>query len=215
LAPSPPPSTIPLSLLKSWAERLSCEAPTEALDTLCRYGELIAHWNRKKRLVGRATAAEIAGIHLADALALAGQLQRLAARGTLLDVGSGAGLPGFALAVLLPQLEVSLCDVSEKRVAFLHHARARLQVDVTVLHEEVARIIDRGERYDHVVSRAVFEPRRWLEIGEACLAKGGHLWAMLTAEQFERETFPKACHEYEVEGDRKRILLRMEGPGFT
>jgi 16S rRNA (guanine527-N7)-methyltransferase len=186
------------------------------LSRLVVYTALIQRWNRRKRIVGNRDLSGIVGVHLADAIALAGRLQLLAPAGqTLLDVGSGAGLPGLAVALLIPELHTVLCEVSEKRVSFLHHARQTLDVEVEILHEDVHLLMNRGRRFDHVVSRAVFEPPQWVAIGKRCVHTAGRLWCMLTARQQESYNIQGEAFRYSVDGDRDRVLLCLQGPDYT
>lgn len=189
-----------------------CEASASTLDQLAQHAALIQRWNRRKRIVGSRDPEDLLEVHLADGLALAGRMQSWVSEGqTFLDVGSGAGLPGLAVALLLPTLQTHLCEVSEKRVAFLHHARSVLKVSVTILHEDVHRLIEQGARFDHVVSRAVFEPKQWFDLGRSCVKCGGHLWCMLTARQHGEILTPAGAqvHRYAVAGDRERVLYRI------
>jgi len=200
----------PVAALEEIASALDCELPQGALDGLAQYVSLILRWNRRKRIVGSRDPDEIVGVHLADCLALAGRLQRLAKNGeTLLDVGSGAGLPGLAISLLVPELAVSLCEVSEKRVAFLHQARRALNAPFEVLHQDVHRLSEQSLRYDHVVSRAVFEPEQWVVIGRSCVPPSGSVWCMLTERQREQFSLPGDDYRYTVAGDRRRSLLRL------
>jgi 16S rRNA (guanine527-N7)-methyltransferase len=214
LAKSPPEEKVPVKALEELASELGCEPPSGALERLSQYVALILRWNRRKRIVGTKDAAEIVGVHLADAMALAGRLQKLESQGQrLLDVGSGAGLPGMALSLLIPTVQTSLCEISEKRVSFLHHARRALGAPCEILHEDVHRL---GELdFDHAVSRAVFEPPQWLEVGRRCVRPRGRVWCMLTMRQHEAFQMGGEVFPYSVAGDRKRILLCLQGPSFT
>jgi 16S rRNA (guanine527-N7)-methyltransferase len=205
-----PAKNNPVDGLEEIALELGCEPPLGSLERLAEFASLIGKWNRRKRIVGSHDPKEIIGVHLADCLALAGRLQRSGQTGkTLLDVGSGAGLPGLALSLLLPTVRISLCEVSEKRVAFLFHARRKLGAPVDVLHENVHEVIDRSLRFDHVVSRAVFEPQQWLEIGQRCVQPTGSVWCMVTARQQEQCQIQGESYHYSVAGDRKRLLVRV------
>lgn len=205
----------PVCALEDLALALGCKPPPGALESLAEFAELIQRWNRRKRILGSRDSGEIVGVHLADCLALAGRLQQLEPHGqTLLDVGSGAGLPGLALSLLVPTLSTSLCEVSEKRVAFLHHARRVLHARFDIFHQDVHELAP-GSAFDHVVSRAVFEPGKWLEIGRRCVRSTGCIWCMLTHGQQERLHISGEAHRYTVAGGRRRVLLRLKGPVFT
>ncbi len=196
--------------LQKLALRLGCTTPQGATERLAAYADLIQRWNRRKRIVGSRKPEEIVGIHLADCMAFAGRLQRMGQpQETLLDVGSGAGLPGLALSLLVPSMDFSLCEVSEKRVAFLHHARRVLDARIDILHEDVNVLADRSIQFDHAVSRAVFEPKEWLDIGQRCVHSTGSIWCMLTERQQEQNQLQGEMHRYTVGGNRKRVLIKV------
>jgi len=79
----------------------------------------------------------------------------------LIDVGSGAGFPGLPLKIVCPTLKLTLLEATGKKVEFLNHMVAALDLkDVTVIKgraEEVGRSPDHRERYDWAVARAVAE----------------------------------------------------------
>jgi 16S rRNA (guanine527-N7)-methyltransferase len=216
LATSPHSPDDPSETLARLASAHNCDPGTKGIARLAELAALITRWNRRKRIVGTRDPEEILTVHLADSLALAGRLQQLSCEGeSFLDVGSGAGLPGLAVALLVPGLRCSLCEVSEKRVAFLHQARRRLGVEVEILHEDVERLCQRGARFHHVVSRAVFEPLRWVAVARRCVETRGRIWAMVTQRQLDAEPLGGQVHSYVVAGHRERRLVCLEGPGFT
>ena len=101
--------------------------------------------------------AELAEKHLVDSLALLPEVRGAA---TLLDMGSGAGLPGIPLAIALPSLEVTCCDTVAKKVAFVKAVAAELDLRVRGV---AARAEGKPEREglplaEVVVSRAFAEP---------------------------------------------------------
>lgn len=116
-------------------------APDPALlARLARYLELIAQGQQRVRLVGEATPEILAPRHLGESLYLA-QLFDLAAARRLVDLGSGAGFPGLALALAWPQLKTTLVESTQKKAAFLRHAVAALGLEAQV--EVEARYLER------------------------------------------------------------------------
>jgi len=161
------------------ALRLPVDESARAL--LSRFAARLLAWNAKVNLTAVTEPVELAEKHFVDSLAL---LPAVAGARTLLDVGSGAGLPGMALACARRDLEVTCCDSVAKKVAFVKAVAAELALPVRGV---VARAAGNPEREklplaDAVVSRALAEPARWVPLGKAYLAPGGVLLAMLGRE---------------------------------
>ena len=91
---------------------MGVELKENQADQLASYGELIEKWNRSVNLVSRADIRRLDARHLLDSLAsrpfLAGK--------TLLDVGTGPGLPGIPLAIAMPETTVTLWERMSKRM---------------------------------------------------------------------------------------------------
>ena len=152
-----------------------------AQEQLARYADRLLAWNRKVNLTAVTDPVELAEKHLLDSLAL---LPEVAGARSLLDVGSGAGLPGVPLAIALPDLEVTCCDGAAKKVAFVKAVTAELGLRVRA---RAVRAQGKPEeeglpRADRVVSRALADPERWLGLGGAYLAEGGAVLATLGRE---------------------------------
>jgi 16S rRNA (guanine527-N7)-methyltransferase len=165
-------------VLESGIEALRLPVPAPALDLLERYADRLLAWNRKVNLTTITDPAEVAEKHLLDSLLL---LPYLGGAKTLLDVGSGAGLPGVPVACVLPDLDVTCCDSVAKKVAFVKSVSAELGVRVRALAARADGDPDRERlpRADAVVSRALADPDRWAPLGAAYLSEGGTLFAML------------------------------------
>jgi 16S rRNA (guanine(527)-N(7))-methyltransferase RsmG len=104
----------------------------EAADRLERYLDLLAAWSPRVNLTGARTPAERVGLLVAPVR----PVLALPAPGRLIDVGSGNGSPGLVLALLRPDLRVTLLEPRQKRWAFLREAaRAAGRPDVEVLRQ--------------------------------------------------------------------------------
>ena len=118
---------------------------------------LIAKWNKVYNLTAVREPAEMLTHHLLDSLAALGPLQRhLSAQGlqhaSLLDVGSGAGLPGIVFAMGCPDLQVSCVDAVSKKAAFIQQAAGELGLkNLRGVH---ARVESLTGPFDVVCSRA-------------------------------------------------------------
>lgn len=140
--------------------------------SLSRYLDLIVTWNRKLDLTAARDAGELVDLMLADSALLA----QLAGRsGSWVDVGSGAGAPGLGLALLRADLELTLVEPLQKRVAFLRAVTG--SVDLPRVEVKRARAQELGGRsWDVAVSRATFEPTEWLRQGDSL---ADELWLLL------------------------------------
>ncbi len=120
---------------------------------LLAYQALIAKWNQVYNLTAVRDPQEMLTHHLLDSLAVVLPLrQQLAGRATLLDVGSGAGLPGVVLAITCPELTVTCVDTVAKKAAFIQQVAVSLGLPhLKGLH---ARVETLPGPYDVICSRA-------------------------------------------------------------
>jgi 16S rRNA (guanine527-N7)-methyltransferase len=170
--------------LEAGARALGVVLPAPARDLLARYADRLLAWNRKVNLTAITDPGELAEKHLVDSLALVPEVGGAA---TLLDVGSGAGLPGIPLAIALPSLEVTCCDTVAKKVAFVKAVAAELDLRVRGVAVRAGGDPDREglPRAEVVVSRAFADPGRWLPLAVRYLAPGGRVLATLGREADE------------------------------
>ena len=157
---------------------LGLPVDSEARGLLARFAERLLAWNAKVNLTAATDPAELAEKHFVDSLAL---LPLLGPARTLLDVGSGAGLPGMALACARRELQVTCCDASARKVAFVKAVSAELGVEVrgVAVRAEGDPRREGLPIAEAVVSRALAEPAEWVPLGARYLAPEGRLFAML------------------------------------
>jgi 16S rRNA (guanine527-N7)-methyltransferase len=156
--------------------RLAAEwrAPLSAsvFASLLRFGELLMEWNARINLTGSKTLVGLVDEHLPDAFAVASVLTEPA---TVIDVGSGGGLPAVPLAVLRPTLRLTLVEPLAKKAAFLRTAVRELGLggSVTV---EARRVEDLAPAsFDVAMSRATFPPPVWVELAQTLVRPGGRV----------------------------------------
>jgi 16S rRNA (guanine527-N7)-methyltransferase len=153
-APSSPPH--PLAEGLSQGLKALGMQPTPAQERqLLDYVDLIQKWNKVYNLTAVRDPADMLTHHLLDSLAVVAPLRRhtrsQAAR--VLDVGSGAGLPGTVLAIVCPELNVTCVDTVAKKAAFIQQAAVTLQLpNLRGVHARVEEL--RAEAFDVVTSRA-------------------------------------------------------------
>ena len=125
-------------LLDDGLRRLDVGGNGQLRDRLMRFAALIEAANPVYRLVD-ADRRRLITHHLLDSLAAVPALREIEPRATLLDVGSGAGLPGIPLALALPESRVILVERSARRAAFLNHVRRELVLaELTVVDRPLA-----------------------------------------------------------------------------
>ncbi|HEY6727578.1 MAG TPA: RsmG family class I SAM-dependent methyltransferase [Polyangiaceae bacterium] len=184
---------------KGWTPRLETVAhallPTDetdlsarfarALPSLCRYLDLLVEWNQRFDLTAARSEDELVDLALADALVIVeGSLtgQQPPAGEAWVDVGSGAGAPALPLALLLPEIALTMVEPKSKRVAFLRTASGALSLHVSVSRARSAEL----EPASHAValSRATLAPDLWLPEGARLATKA--VWVLLARGELPR-----------------------------
>lgn len=186
----------------SWTRDLAAAAArvdVAATDALAGYVHLFARWNQKINLSAARTEADIAQ-HVIDCLALVPFLRE---SDSIIDVGSGGGLPGIILSISLKNSRVSCVEPIHKKAAFLSTAARELGLTTIVHARRVDPAIDHG--HAAAVSRATFDLLDWLALGEQLVRPGGLVLGMEARDQITLG--PRdSRHPYE-HGDRQRALI--------
>lgn len=156
---------------------LGLSLPLDRTERLVGYLGLLAKWNKVYNLTAVREPHEMLTHHLLDSLAVIEPLRRQAGEtGRLLDVGSGAGLPGVVIAISCPGWQVDCVDAVGKKAAFIQQAAAALQLpNLRGLHARVETVRD---RYDVVSSRAFASLADFVAGSRQALAEQGVWLAM-------------------------------------
>ena len=144
------------------------------------YLALIQKWNRVYNLTAVRDPRDMLVQHLLDSLAVVPALRRTAPRARrVLDVGSGAGLPGVVLAIACPELDLTCVDAVEKKAVFLRQVAGALGLaGLYGQHARVETLGQGGARWDLVCSRAFASLVDFVEGSTGALAEGGIWMAM-------------------------------------
>ena len=174
----------------------------ETFSKLEQYAALLEKWNGKINLVSRETIADLWTRHIWDCFQLADLIPSTTTR--MIDLGSGAGLPGIILAILLP-IDVTLVERDQRKCAFLLEAKRELNLqNVTVRNEDAARL---QQIYPLVTARALASinvlcafAHPLMEEDAICLFPKGENFATEVAEaektwSFEYETIPSKTNK--------------------
>src|SRR5262245_23014166 len=165
------------------------------------YLALLEKWNRVYNLTAIREPERMVTHHLLDSLAILPHV-----RGPrVLDVGSGAGLPGIPLAIASAELAVTLLDSSHKKAAFLQQAVAELRLANVTIATARVESWQTGGRYDTIVSRAFADLGEFVTAAARLLAPGGTIAAMKGVHRRDEiERLPA--------GFRVRDILKLDVP---
>jgi 16S rRNA (guanine527-N7)-methyltransferase len=171
--------------------------------TLYLYLDLLEKWNRVYNLTAIRERSRMVTHHLLDSLAVLPYL-----RGPrVLDVGSGAGLPGIPIAVANPALQVTLLESNRKKSAFLTQAVGELRLANAQVVSERVEAWQTELRFDTIVSRAFAELGEFVALAGRLLAPDGVLAAMKGVHPFEEiERLPQ--------GFRIQQVIPLHVPGL-
>jgi len=146
-------------------------------EALLAYLGLLSKWNKVYNLTAVRDPGEMVARHILDSLSILPWV----GDGTLLDVGSGAGLPAIPLAIARPGLRVTALDTNSKKTRFITQAKLELGLDgLTVVHARAGEWIA-PEGFDRVVSRAFAEVGEFVALAGGYCRPGGRLLAMKAA----------------------------------
>jgi 16S rRNA (guanine527-N7)-methyltransferase len=139
----------------------------------------LKEWNARVDLTAARSSEQLVDLMIADALVLA---PRIATGSRVVDVGTGAGAPGLALALLRPDLRVTLVEPLGKRAAFLRTVVGGAgRADVAIERTRGEQLAGR-RAWDVALSRATLPPQQWLDLGVSLGAPGGSVWVLLAKE---------------------------------
>jgi 16S rRNA (guanine527-N7)-methyltransferase len=194
------------------AEKFNFALSSEKQEHLLNYLKILVVWNQRVNLTGAKNAEEIVRDHFPDSFAMTSLVPPTS---TLVDVGSGGGLPSIPFAVLRPDCRIILIEPRAKRTAFLHTALREIHCQTATVYRS------RFEEFDPIpdafyASKATFEPQTWLRIAlPRSSPKGGVLvFCSIKETEFEvRKGILKNAITYETQrGIQRKILLFTSTP---
>ena len=162
--------------LRAGLARLQLELSDMQIGRLLDYQQLIAKWTKVYNLTAVRDPAEMITHHLLDSLAAIAPLQKQMAQGRLLDVGSGAGLPGVVIAICCPAIAVTCVDTVAKKATFIKQVALELMLpNLAGLH---ARVESMELPFDVICSRAFASLVDFTQWSANALAPSGVWMAM-------------------------------------
>ena len=189
---SPQEKTRLSKLLSEGIEQLQLKISTEKQQIMLSYLDLLTRWNKAYNLSGIKDPARMLVVHLLDSLSILPYVDGI----TVLDVGTGAGLPGMPIAICEEQKKLSLLDSNGKKTRFLFQSCVQLGIrNVEVIHERVEHYQNR-ERFDIVLSRAYSDLAKFIVQTRHLLGEHSKLLAMKG--QFPQSEIEKIPEDFKL-----------------
>ena len=162
------------SLLRRGVAGIGLALPATAMDQLADYLKLLVKWNRVYNLTAIRDEAKLVSHHVLDSLAVVSQLPE----GNIVDVGSGAGLPGIPIAISCPGRAVTLLDSNHKKGSFLTQAVAELGLATARVVTQRVEAYRPLELFNTVISRAFSDLADFTKLAGHLCAPDGVMIAM-------------------------------------
>jgi len=181
-------------LLKSGITLLDLNNHEYLYTKLLIYIDLLIKWNKTYNLTSLTTKEDIITTHLLDCLSVVKKIdgQRI------LDVGSGAGLPGLMIALARPTTHLCLIDKVAKKTSFMKQAVLELELsNVEVIHGRVEDLRVKNP-FDMIVSRAFSEVEKFISLTQHLISKQG-AWLIMKSKKIMTEDLKKLGKSFEVE----------------
>jgi 16S rRNA (guanine527-N7)-methyltransferase len=150
--------------------QLTSTVTKEAATRLAEYGNLLLHWNTRISLTAIRAEADLIERHLMEGAFAAAHHPK---DRTVLDYGSGTGVPGIPIAICDPMVHVTLAESQRKKSAFLQEAIRQLELTASV-HTGRAEVLPPGS-FDAVWMRAVERQSEMLAVAGSLVAPDGSL----------------------------------------
>ncbi|MPW18655.1 16S rRNA (guanine(527)-N(7))-methyltransferase RsmG [Paraburkholderia sp. CNPSo 3157] len=168
-------------LLEKGTRELGIDLSAEQQSKLLDYVTLLGKWNTVYNLTAIRDPRQMLIQHILDSLSIVPHLTSLGPS-SILDVGSGGGLPGIVLAIVFPGWSVTVNDIVQKKSAFQSQAKAELGLAnlsvVTGRVESLRPGVEVPGKFDVIVSRAFAELADFVTLARHLVADNGAIWAM-------------------------------------
>ncbi|WP_454826683.1 16S rRNA (guanine(527)-N(7))-methyltransferase RsmG [Paraburkholderia xenovorans] len=189
-------------LLADGVRELGLALSDAQLGKLLDYVALLAKWNAVYNLTAIRDPRQMLVQHILDSLSIVPHLAPLGPS-SVLDVGSGGGLPGTVLAIVLPEWTVTVNDIVHKKTAFQAQAKAELGIaNLSVVTGRVESLQPGAEvpaKFDVIVSRAFAELADFVTLARHLVAEQGAIWAMKGVRpDGEIERLPAGAHVEQI-----------------
>jgi 16S rRNA (guanine527-N7)-methyltransferase len=182
--------------------------PAIVYEQLANYLTLLYRWNQRMNLTAVRDPETMLHLHLPECI-LCG-LRIPAATQTVLDFGSGAGLPGIPIQIVRPELLVTLGESQSKKAAFLREAVRELSLKKTKVAAQRVESLPTDQKFDVIALRAVDQMQQALQAAASRIAPGGACMVLTSATEKPQveETLPGLHWTAEsIPDTRQRVLM--------
>jgi 16S rRNA (guanine527-N7)-methyltransferase len=179
------------------SEALGFDVSRETYERLSQFHDLLLLWSKTHNLIGPKERDHIWERHILDCLQI-WPLVRDAK--SLIDIGSGAGLPGLVIACLAAEGDAPECilvEANTKRCAFLRHVSQRLGLPVTVVNDRIENVS--RETVDVITARAVADLPKLMEMSARWLENGAKAVFLKGETHKEELTATRRCWNFKLD----------------
>lgn len=195
------------STLISAAEKMGVSLNAAQAQALIDFLQLILQWNKTYNLSSIRNFDEGLGKHLLDSLSILPYINSQ----KLLDIGSGAGLPGIVISIMRPDLAVSVLDSVGKKCRFMQFVKTQLGLkNLTIINSRV-QDFQPEICFGQITSRAFAKMDKTLELSQHLLCDNGVYWFMKGA-NFQQERLPDGAKIHQLSVPKvsdERFLLEI------
>lgn len=189
-----------LTQLQDGCESLGLSLSEQQYQLLLDYVGLMAKWNKVYNLTSIRDEKDMVSRHLLDSLAITKYIDA----DSLLDVGTGGGLPGIPLAIVKPDMAITLLDSNSKKTRFLQQVKAELKLEnVTVVHSRVEEAS--LPKFAIVTARAFATIKEIIDLAGRHCDDAGHLVLM-------KGIYPQEELEAAGEGFKLQDVVELDVP---
>jgi 16S rRNA (guanine527-N7)-methyltransferase len=189
--------------------------PAKGCVQLSKYLKLLAEWNKVHRLVGSSDPLFIVERLILDSLLFLRVLPRL--EGSVVDIGSGAGLPGIPLKIVVPSIEMTMLESRRRRASFLSTAIRELALEnVRLVHARAEEAVEQlAGSFDTAVMRSVGRLDRVVPVAARFVKPGGVVVVSGPPNPQATDLGRWTRVEGVKAGSSRQFLIHQPGPGCT
>ena len=175
-------------------EKLELENKAYLYHKLLIYNNLLIKWNKVFNLISVKATEEIVTHHFLDCLAVVPYIEGK----NILDVGSGAGMPGIIIGLCYPEKKITLVDSVGKKTAFLKQACAELKLsNITVINKRIEDVTT-NKLFDSIIARAFSDMQVLIDLTKHLIKNEGTWYGMKSKKINEEEINTKYLLEKKV-----------------